>query len=113
MALKPGSVSDFSNSMAAAMEQAFLDEWNTVKGEALPEAGEEERKILFAAVAQGLVSYLKDNINDALEIDVSVTQQSSNQVTSSSGSITVTQDAGAGNRVESEGQATSVELLTE
>ena len=113
MALKSGSVSNFNDSMAEAMEQAFQDEWNAVKGEPLPEGGEEERKILFAAVAQGMLSYVSDNINASLTIDVAVTQEISNQIDSAGGGVNVTQNSGSGNRVESEGQATNVELLIE
>jgi hypothetical protein len=113
MALKSGSVSNFNDSMAAAMDQAFQDEWSAVKGEPLPAGGEQERKILFAAVAQGMLSYLSDNINASLNIDVAVTQETGNQITSSGSSVTVTQSSGSSNRVESEGQATNVELLIE
>jgi hypothetical protein len=113
MALKSGSVSNFNDSMAQAMEQAFQVEWNVVKGEPLPEGGEEERKILFAAVAQGMLSYLSDNINASLNIDVAVTQEISNQIDSTGGSVNVTQNSGSSNRVESEGQATNVELSIE
>jgi len=91
---KAGTVANFSNSMAAAMEQAFEDEWIDVKEEALPGGGEEERKILFAAVAQGLLSYLEANINGSLLIDVRVAQT-------------------GGGTIVSEGEATNVELLTE
>ena len=94
MALKAGTVLDFNASMAAAMEQAFKDEWFDVKQEALPGVGEEERKILFAAIAQGLLSYLEANINGSLLVDV-----------------TVTQTTGSG--IVSDGEATNVELVTE
>jgi hypothetical protein len=113
MTLKAGSISNFNDSMAEAMEQAFQDEWNTVKGEPLPAGGEEERKILFAAVAQGVLSYLSDNINASLNVDVAVTQATGNQISSAGNSVTVTQSSGSNNRVESEGQATNVELLIE
>ena len=94
MALKAGTVANFNGSMAEAMEQAFESEWLDLKEEALPGGGEDERKILFAAVAQGVVNYLQANINDSINIDVSVTQT-------------------GGGTIESEGEATYVELLTE
>ena len=59
MALKAGSVADFSSSLAAAMEQAMKSEWQTVKGVALPGQGEQDRRLLFVAIAQGLFDYLK------------------------------------------------------
>lgn len=59
--LKPGHVSDFANSMAEAIENALQSEWQTVKGSALPSAGADDRKILFVAIAQGVLGYLKAN----------------------------------------------------
>ena len=113
MALKAGTFADFSDSMAKAIADAFESEWVALKGTTLPEAGKEDRQMLFAAIAQGVVNYLRDNINDSLQIDVSVTQQGGNQITSSTSSVTVTQNSGSGNRVISDGEATHVELLTE
>ena len=59
MALKAGHVADFADSMAEAIEQAFQSEWSAAKATALPLAGEVDRKILFAAVAQGVLNYLE------------------------------------------------------
>jgi hypothetical protein len=42
-----------------------------------------------------------------------VTQISGNNIASSSGSVSVTQNSGGGNRVISEGSVTSLELLSE
>lgn len=64
MALKPGSVLNFSNSMAEAMEQAFRSEWASVKDIPLPSAGEQDRKIMFAAIAKGVLNYLYSHRND-------------------------------------------------
>ncbi|MDY6979909.1 MAG: hypothetical protein SV201_08515 [Pseudomonadota bacterium] len=64
MGLKRGSVLNFTNSMAAAMEQAFRDEWNLVKDVPIPEAGEQDRKIMFAAIAQGVLDYLYSHRNE-------------------------------------------------
>jgi hypothetical protein len=113
MALKSGSVSDFNESLAEAMEQAFLDEWIAVKGEPLPEGGEGDRKIFLVGIAQGMLSFLKGNIDGSLVIDVAVSQETGNQIGSTGTGVTVTQESGSGNRVESEGQATKVELLIE
>jgi len=63
--LKAGTVNDFANSMAAEMEAAMKSEWQAVKNTALPGgAGEEDRKILFVAVARGVLKYLTDHRND-------------------------------------------------
>lgn len=68
MPIKAGTVNDFENSMAAAMEAALVAEYEIVKGEPMPaEMGKEDRQMLFAAIAQGVVKYLKENI-DAFQI---------------------------------------------
>jgi len=66
MALKPGSVADFDNSMAEAIEQAMQDEWQEVKGVELPSQGEVDRRLLFVAVARGVLRYLKTHENEVL-----------------------------------------------
>jgi hypothetical protein len=63
--LKAGRVTDFENSMAAEIEAAMRTEWHSVKGYDLPApAGEEDRKILFVAVARGVLKYLTDHRAD-------------------------------------------------
>jgi hypothetical protein len=63
--LKAGTVADFENSLAAEMEVAMKTEWQRVKSSVLPGgAGEEDRKILFVAVARGLLKYLTDHRGD-------------------------------------------------
>jgi hypothetical protein len=64
MALKAGSVADFGNSLAAAMEHAMQTEWQAVKGVALPNLGIEDRRLLFVAIARGLFEYLKAHENE-------------------------------------------------
>lgn len=64
MALKRGSVLNFSDSMAEAMEQAFRHEWGLVKDIPIPNAGEQDRKIMFAAIAQGVLDYLYSHRTD-------------------------------------------------
>ena len=66
MALKPGSVADFASSMAAAIEDAMKAEWQAVKGVPLPAQGEEDRRLLFVAVARGVLTYLKAHQNEVL-----------------------------------------------
>ena len=63
--LKPGSTSDFGASMAEAMFEAMQSEWQAAHGSPLPGgAGELDRKILFAAVSQGMLVYLKAHLGD-------------------------------------------------
>ena len=69
MALKAGTVADIAGSMALAMENAMEALWQAEKGEPLPEAGSEDRRLLFAAIAQGVVRHLADN-PDAFDVEV-------------------------------------------
>jgi hypothetical protein len=72
--LKPGRVSapNFAASMAEAMDKAFLQEWRAVKGTALSGLGEEDRRILLVAIAQGVVAHLQQHAG-AIRVEVSVT----------------------------------------
>jgi hypothetical protein len=68
MALKPGTINDYDSSMAQAMEEAFLAEWKNAMGDAdLPEPNNQMR-LMFVAVAQGVVRHLHEN-PDAFRID--------------------------------------------
>jgi len=51
MPLKVGELTE-------AMLQALGREWQQAKGAPLPAAGVEDRRLLFAAVARGLLEYL-------------------------------------------------------
>jgi hypothetical protein len=66
MALKPGRVSDFGDSLAEAMELAMKEEWQAVKGFALPDQGSEDRRLLFVAFARGLFRYLKQHEDELI-----------------------------------------------
>lgn len=63
--LKAGGTGDFAASMAEAMFNAMQAEWQAAYGTPLPGgAGEMDRGILFAAVAQGMLGYLKAHLAD-------------------------------------------------
>ncbi len=131
MPIKAGTVDDFAGSMAEAMENALKEEYQAVKNEAMPGMGEEDRRMLLCAISQGVVRYLKDNL-DAFELSSEVTQvtgepdapliQSTNPSSISvsgggGGSISandadVTQINSASNRVRSRGTATIDQLNT-
>lgn len=68
MPLKPGTNDNgltFSASMAEAMVNAFLAEWPKVMGnETPPPESLDQMKLLFAAVAQGVVTHLKQHATD-------------------------------------------------
>ena len=73
MAIKPGTVADFGGSMTQAMENALAEEYQSLKGEALPAMGEEDRRMLLVAIAQGVTKHLVDNL-DAFQMTVDVFQ---------------------------------------
>jgi hypothetical protein len=116
MAFKAGTVDDFEDSMAEAIEDALKAEWATVKETAFPTTGEEDRRLLFVAIAQGIVRYLKSHAADSIIVhSVEATQASGNNVDSggttgpASGGeahthpVTVEQISGSANRVRSSG----------
>ncbi len=127
MTLKPGSFDDFLGSMAAAMEEAFQEEWLKAKSTSLPEAGEEDRKILFAAISRGVVEHLKHNAGAAFKIAVQTTQadtvlmESDNPAgisvsgggTIAPGAADVRQKSSAANMVVSVGHGTITEVITD
>lgn len=66
MGLKPGRVSNFENSMAAAIEDMFREEWLAVNNAPLPDAGQKDRRLLFVAVARGILTYLAAHQKEAV-----------------------------------------------
>lgn len=62
MTLKPGTVGQFSaNSLAEAIESSFAAELRASKNQALPAIQVEDRRLLFAAIAQGVLTFLARN----------------------------------------------------
>lgn len=59
MALQP-------NAMTDAIEQAYETEWAKVKPNPLPDAGKDDRRLLFAGVARGVLQYLSDHQSELL-----------------------------------------------
>lgn len=51
-------------SMTAYIEASMRQEWLEAHGEELPEQGADDRRILFAAVARGVLRYLYDHRDD-------------------------------------------------
>jgi len=66
MSLKAGHVADFSGSLAKAIEDAMKTEWETVKGTPMPDTDPTDRRILFVAIAQGILGYLNSHESDAI-----------------------------------------------
>ena len=74
MALKAGSIQDFANSMAEAMETAFKNEWHAAMGkDADVPVMNNQAHLMFVAVAQGVVNYLKEHHAD---FNITATQTS-------------------------------------
>ena len=59
----PG-VDQYAGSMAAAMENAFLQEWPRVMGNQPAPTSTDQMRLLFIAVAQGMIRYLKTHEAD-------------------------------------------------
>lgn len=109
MALKAGTLTDFDNSMAKDMEDVLGVLWLAKTGQPLTSAAQEDRRLMFIAIAQGVVKHLKDNAGPAFDVSVNV-EQSGDWVTSSGAtttghthSVDVTQDNVASNKVQSTG----------
>ena len=52
--------------LIAAMENAFGQAWQTSKGSPLPQAGAEDRRLLFEGVARGLLHFIDDHQDEVL-----------------------------------------------
>jgi hypothetical protein len=59
--LTAGTVANFEGSLAESIEDAFAGELYAVKQLQLPQAGKQERRILFCAIAQAMLAYLAAN----------------------------------------------------
>ena len=52
--------------MAATMEAAMQEEWRIAYGHSLPGVGDRDRKVLFAAIAKGVLRYLYEHRDDVI-----------------------------------------------
>jgi hypothetical protein len=62
--MKPGSSDSdaaFGDSLAEEIDNALKMEWLAIKKQPLPDAGKDDRRLLFAAIAQGVLNYLLDH----------------------------------------------------
>lgn len=63
--LRTGRFDDLEGSLAGAIDAAMQEEWQAAKGESLPGGpGEQDRHILFAAIAKGVLRYLHAHRTD-------------------------------------------------
>ena len=72
MALKPGTLEDVVGSMAEEMEKVFREKLPFVVPGADPGRGEAERRLLFVAVAQGVVRHMAAHPK-SFKVEVSLT----------------------------------------
>jgi len=73
MALEPGQLTD-------AIELAYETEWKAIKPNPLPTAGKDDRRLIFAGVARGVLQYLSDH-HDELINSINATDQGGQAVT--------------------------------
>lgn len=64
MSMRAGTVDQFVNSLAEAIEDSLAAETLAKKGRPLPDQNKEDRRILFAAIAQGVLGYLRNHQSD-------------------------------------------------
>jgi 2C-methyl-D-erythritol 2,4-cyclodiphosphate synthase len=71
MPLKAGSLSGtgYADSMASAMEDAFKNEWPAVMGDIALPASNDQMKLMFIAIAQGVITHLQQHC-DAFTISI-------------------------------------------
>ena len=55
-----------ADTMAEAIEEEMAYLFQTVKGKELPEVGKDDRRLLFAAIARGVLKYLEAHQTDIL-----------------------------------------------
>lgn len=72
MSLFPGKLTgggyELANSMALAMEEELEALYKQLKGTSLPALGQEDRRLLFVAIARGILRYI-DEHEDAVSTD--------------------------------------------
>lgn len=54
------------DTLARAIEEEMADMFQKVKGKPLPAVGKEDRRLLFVAIARGVLKYLEGHQNDIL-----------------------------------------------
>jgi hypothetical protein len=54
------------DTMAEAMEEEMADLFQMLKGKTMPEIGKEDRRLLFVAIARGVLKYLEAHQSDVL-----------------------------------------------
>lgn len=76
MEYKAGTMSEYADSMAEKMRTVFEGLWREQYGHDLPAESRVDRRMLFVAIAQGIIHHMKTNATDAFNLDVTVDQTS-------------------------------------
>ena len=74
------------SALTYAIDKAFGTEWTKSKGGSAPDAGKDDRRLMFAAVARGILEYLSAQQSDLI---ASVT------LTDTAGNASITYNASA------------------
>lgn len=61
MPLKAGKIGNDADSMSQAMAKAFLDEWPSVMGNDPKPEMNNQMRLMFVAIAQGVINHLRAN----------------------------------------------------
>jgi hypothetical protein len=64
--LRAGTVAAYEGSLGEAIEAAFAAELFAQRGTTLPEVGKDDRRLLFASIAQGVLQYLSRHQSELL-----------------------------------------------
>lgn len=80
MQYKPGTLSHYDDSMAERARVVFDKLWKEKYGSDLPSETKEDRRMLFVAIAQGVIQHFKDNALDAFDIEVNVVHRNSSGI---------------------------------
>ena len=60
--LKAGHWNDLEQSLTGVIDAAFVSEWSDARpGDQLGTTGRDDRRVLFAAIARGVLTYLRDH----------------------------------------------------
>lgn len=110
MEYKPGTLSDYTDSMGERIRIVFEKLWEDKYGKKLPSKSRDARRLFFVAIAQGVVQHLQVNSQDAFDVEVNVEQQTdTGPLIRSDGpyyshTITVEQINNPGNKIKSTGK---------
>lgn len=73
--LKAGTWEDFGGSMAEAIDREFVDMWNMLYPQnPLPDKGKKYRRLLFIAIAKGVIKHLRDRTHEGFDVKIDVIQ---------------------------------------